>query len=89
MIEDSPEIILYYQYLGLTYQAQEEFNDAERVMERAYGLNPTDQMTFQILRQLYLFSQSQDKLVRLLEDWLDDHPEDAQSRQMLQRARGQ
>jgi tetratricopeptide (TPR) repeat protein len=89
VIEKCPEIVLYYQYLGLAYQAQEKFDEAGEVMERAYRLNPTDQMTFQILRQLYLFSQNQDKLVRLLEDWLDDHPEDNQSRQMLQRTRGQ
>jgi tetratricopeptide (TPR) repeat protein len=101
VIEKSPEIVLYYQYLGLAYQAQEKFDEAEGVMERAYRLNPADQMTFQMLRQLYLFSrqanaqdsllsrEKQDKLVRLLEDWLDDNPGDAQSRQMLQRTKGQ
>jgi tetratricopeptide (TPR) repeat protein len=89
VIRKSPEIILYYQYLGLAYQAQEKLDEAEEVMEKAHELSSTDQMTFQILRQLYLFSKKQDKLIRLLEDWLDDHPEDAQTRQMLQRTRGQ
>ena len=88
-IEKSPEIILYYQYLGLAYQAQEKFDEAEVVMQKAYDLNPTDRMTFQILRQLYLFSKKHDKLVRLLEDWLDDYPEDAQTRELLQRTRRQ
>lgn len=82
-----PELLIYHQYLALAYQAQEKFEDAERVMEKAHELSPQDRMTFQILRQLYLFNQKPDKLIRLLEEWLDANPNDEQTRQFLQQYR--
>jgi tetratricopeptide (TPR) repeat protein len=79
-----PEILLHYHYLALAYQAREKFDEAERIMLKAYPINPADQMTFQILRQVYLYNQDFDKLVSLLENWVKDHPEDAQSRRLLE-----
>jgi tetratricopeptide (TPR) repeat protein len=84
-----PELLLYHQYLALAYQAQEKFLDAQRAMEKAYDLNPQDKMTFQILRQLYMVNREQDKLVRLLENWLTTYPSDQQTRQLLERYRSQ
>jgi tetratricopeptide (TPR) repeat protein len=79
-----PEILLHYHYLALAYQAREKFDQAERIMLKAYRINPADQMTFQILRQVYLYNQDFDKLVSLLENWVKDHPEDGQSRRLLE-----
>jgi len=84
LIRKDPEILLYYQYLALAYQAQGEFHQAERIMQKAYEINPKDVMTFQILRQLYAYSEQYDKLVQLLRYWLEDHPEDEQSRRLLE-----
>ncbi len=84
VIAKYPELLLYHQYLAVAYQAQQKFDDAERVMEIAYKINPRDRMNFQILRQLYLFRREPEKLVRLLEDWLDYYPNDEQTRQLLQ-----
>ena len=89
LVRKYPEILLYYHYLALAYQAREKFDQAERIMLRAYRVNPSDQMTFQILRQIYLYDQQFDKLVPLLEDWLADHPEDGQSRRLLETYRNQ
>ena len=84
LIRKCPEILLYYQYLGLVYQAQEKFDQAEKIMQKAYKINPSDRMTFQILRQLYLYSKQSEELVKLLKNWLEDHPEDEQSRKLLE-----
>jgi tetratricopeptide (TPR) repeat protein len=89
MVERSPEILLYYQYLGLAYQARGKFDEAERIMRRAYELKPTDLMNFQILRQIYAYNKDFDKLITLLEDWLEDHPDDGQSQRLLEMYRGQ
>ncbi len=84
-----PELLLYHQYLALAYQAQEKFEDAQRAMEKAYDISPQDRMTFQILRQLYIINKQQDKLVRLLENWLKANPADQQTQQLLERYRNQ
>ncbi len=84
-----PQLLLFHQYLALAYQAQEEFDQAERVMEKAWELNPRDRMNFQILRQLYLFSKKPEKIVELLENWLDVYPDDQQTRQLLERYKKQ
>ncbi len=84
LITKYPETLLYYQYLALAYQAQEEFDQAEMVMQKAYEINPHDRMTFQILRQLYLYNKQFGKLVKLLRSWLEDHPDDEQSRRLLE-----
>jgi len=84
LITKCPEILLYYQYLALAYQAQQKFDEAEKIMQKAYKLNPSDQMTFQILRQLYAYTKQFNKLVQLLRNWLEDHPTDEQSRRLLE-----
>jgi tetratricopeptide (TPR) repeat protein len=89
LLEKCPEILLYYQYLALAYQAREKFDEAERVMSRAYELKPTDLMNFQILRQIYAYQKDFDKLISLLENWLEDHPEDAQTQRLLDMYKGQ
>jgi tetratricopeptide (TPR) repeat protein len=83
------ELLLYHQYLALAYQAQEKFLDAQRAMEKAYDISPQDKMTFQILRQLYMINQEPDKLVKLLENWLEAYPSDQQTRQLLERYKNQ
>ena len=88
-IERYPDLLLFHHYLALAYQAQEKYDQAERVMEKAYKINPGDRMTFQILRQLYLFKRDSGKLVKLLENWLDRYPNDEQSRMLLQRHKSQ
>jgi tetratricopeptide (TPR) repeat protein len=79
-----PEIVLYFQYLGVAYQAHQKFDQAEKILQKAYEINPSDEMTFQILRQLYYNSKQSDKLVKLLSDWLEDHSDDEQSRKFLE-----
>jgi tetratricopeptide (TPR) repeat protein len=89
LIRKCPEIMLYYQYLGLAYQAHQKFDQAEKIMQKAYEINPSDDMTFQILRQLYYNSKQSGKLIELLTNWLKDHPEDEQSRNLLEYYRKQ
>lgn len=79
-----PEIVLYYQYLGVAYQAHQKFDQSEEILQKAYEINPSDEMTFQILRQLYYNSKQSGKLIELLNNWLKDHPEDEQSRKLLE-----
>jgi len=84
LVRKCPEILLYYQYLGLAYQAQKKFDQAERILQEAYEINSTDVMTFQLLRQLYVYNKQFDKLIPLLRNWLEDHPGDEQSRRLLE-----
>ncbi|MGB8657680.1 MAG: DUF2723 domain-containing protein [Candidatus Zixiibacteriota bacterium] len=89
LIDKCPEIILYYQYLALAYQAHQKSDQAEKILQKAYEVNPSDAMTFQILRQIYAYSKQTDKLIKLLGKWLKDNPDDEQSRKMLDYYRNQ
>jgi hypothetical protein len=41
----------------LGYQAQGKFEEAEKIIQKAYEINPYDEMTLQILRQFRRFSK--------------------------------
>lgn len=84
LIRRCPEILLYYQYLGLAYQSHGKVEEAEKIMERAYNVSSSDVMTYQILRQLYAYNKQGEKLLKLLDDWIKANPEDEQSRKILQ-----
>ena len=88
LIKRCPEIVLYYQYLGVAYQEHGKFDLAEKIMRKAYEINTSDAMTFQILKQLYYNSKQTDKITQLLNDWLKDHPGDEQSRKLLEYFKG-
>ncbi len=84
-----PEILLYYQYLGLAYQAQGKMDKAEEILERAYNVSSTDAMTYQMLRQIYAYNKEGGKLLKLLDDWVRANPQDEQSRKILESYRSQ
>ncbi len=84
LIRRCPEIVLYYQYLGLAYQSHGKADQAESIMEKAYEINPSDMMTYQILRQVYAYNKQGEKLLKLINDWLEDNPNDEQSRRILE-----
>jgi tetratricopeptide (TPR) repeat protein len=89
LIRRCPEILLYYQYLGLAYQAHGKIDAAEKIMEQAYQTNSSDVMTYQILRQLYAYNKEGEKLLKLLDDWVKANPDDEQSRKILESYRSQ
>ncbi len=88
-IRRCPEILLYYQYLGLAYQSQGKAEQAESIMEKAYQINPTDIMNYQLLRQVYAYNKQGEKLLKLITDWLEENPNDEQSRKILENYRNQ
>jgi tetratricopeptide (TPR) repeat protein len=89
LIRRCPELLLYYQYLGLAYQSHGKADQAENIMEKAYHINPSDIMNYQILRQLYAYNKNGEKLLKLINDWLKDNPNDEQSRRILDSYRNQ
>ena len=89
LIRRCPEILLYYQYLGLAYQSHGKSDEAESIMEKANQINPTDIMNYQILRQLYAYNKNGEKLLKLINDWLKENPNDEQSRRILDSYRNQ
>jgi len=77
-----PKMTLYWQFLGVLYTSQKDNEGAIRCYEKALKLDPSSNITFRLLMQLYTFTGDRDKGFSLLEYWIDEHPEDMEARNM-------
>ena len=77
-----PKMTLYWQFLGVLYTSQKENEKAIHCYEKALKLDPSSNITFRLLMQLYTFTGDRDKGFALLEYWMNEHPEDMDARNM-------
>lgn len=77
-----PKMTLYWQFLGVLYTSQKENENAIHCYEKALKLDPSSNITFRLLMQLYTFTGDRDKGFALLEYWMNEHPEDMDARNM-------
>jgi tetratricopeptide (TPR) repeat protein len=83
LVDKYPEILYYYQFLGLIYQVEGKLDEAIRTFKQVLQMNPSDRMNFQILAQILGSSKKYKDLVEVLELWVKYNPDDRQAKQML------
>lgn len=77
-----PRITLYWQFLGVLHYSQKNFEEAIRCYEIAIGLDPSSNINFKLLLQLYSATNRKEKGMSLLRMWMKEHPEDMEARNM-------
>ncbi len=77
-----PEIVLYHQFLGIVHYANENKDEAIKCYKTALDLDPSNNISFRFLLQLYTMNNQQDKGSQLIDWWLSHHPDDREAIQM-------
>jgi tetratricopeptide (TPR) repeat protein len=77
-----PEIVLYHQFLGIVHYANENKDEAIKCYKTAIELDPSNNISFRFLLQLYTMNDQQDKGSQLIDWWLSHHPDDREALQM-------
>jgi hypothetical protein len=80
-VEAWPQIVLYRQFLGIVHFSNKNTTEAIKSYQIALDQDPSSNLTFRFLLQLYSVSGQKDKGRALLDWWLAEHPEDAEARQ--------
>ncbi|MCD6161242.1 MAG: DUF2723 domain-containing protein [candidate division Zixibacteria bacterium] len=83
-VEAWPNINLYWQFLGVLYFNHKDYENAISCYEKSLDLDPSSSISFRLLLQLYSYSGNKGKGLVLLEEWLEDHPDDMDARNMYQ-----
>jgi len=86
LYESNPQL-LYLQYLGLFYLGQRRIQDAENTFYQAYQISPDNDISFRALSDLYIMNKKYSQSEKILERWMQDHPNDATVNDVLQKLR--
>ena len=84
---DSNPQLLYLQYLGLFYIGQRRIQDAENTFYQAYQISPDNDISFRALSDLYIMNKKYSQSQKILERWVQDHPNDPTVNDVLQKLR--
>ena len=84
---DSNPRLLYLQYLGLFYIGQRRIQDAENTFYQAYQISPDNDINFRALSDLYIMNKKYSQSQKILERWVQDHPNDPTVNDVLQKLR--
>ncbi len=84
---DSNPQLLYLQYLGLFYIGQRRIQDAENTFYQAYKISPDNDINFRALSDLYIMNKKYSQSQKILERWVQDHPNDPTVNDVLQKLR--
>ncbi len=79
--------LLYLQYLGLFYISQKNTKEAEKIFYQAYQESPDNEISFRALSDLYIMNGKYTESERILEKWLESHPNDQTVNNVLQKLR--
>jgi tetratricopeptide (TPR) repeat protein len=85
---DSNPQLLYLQYLGLFYIGQRRLQDAENTFYQSYKISPDNDISFRALSDLYIMNKKYSQSQKILERWVQDHPNDPTVNDVLQKLRG-
>jgi tetratricopeptide (TPR) repeat protein len=77
-----PEIVLYRQFLGIVHYANQNNPEAIKCYRKSLDLDPSNNISFRFLLQLYTMSGERDKGEALLNWWISQHPDDREALQM-------
>jgi len=81
-VEKWPKMTLYWQFLGVVHYKRKIYKKAIDCYETALELDPSSNISFRLLLQLYTYIERRDKAMALLEYWLNEHPQDMEARNM-------
>ena len=77
-----PEIVLYRQFLGIVHYAYKNNEEAIKCYKKALELDPSNNISFRFLLQLYTMTGKRDLGEQLLDWWVSEHPEDREAQQI-------
>lgn len=80
--QDHPDAALGYQLEGRVHRSQDRPADALKALETAYSKQKDSQILLQ-LAQAYVSADSRADAIKLLEDWMTEHPEDQSATSLL------
>jgi len=85
LVKKRPEIVLHTVSLAFFYQILGEMGKAEKLLNQAFDENPNDSRIEQSLVNIYVITQRLDKAREVLEKWLQNHPDDLNAQNTLNR----